>query len=81
MTDIFHNIQLYVIFNMKMFFLIFRYQFYEFLSEGTYVANINMSLCFDSSGCFLQQIILKDAKLPKPLCDYNEGFPIKGIIL
>ncbi|XP_063420822.1 uncharacterized protein LOC134706043 [Mytilus trossulus] len=57
------------------------YQFYEFLSERTYVANINMSLCFESSGCFLQQIILKDAKLTKPLCDYDEGFLIKDFSL
>ncbi|VDI03913.1 Hypothetical predicted protein, partial [Mytilus galloprovincialis] len=53
------------------------YQIYEFLSEGSFVANINMSLCFESTGCFLHEIILKDTRLPKPLCHYDDGFLIK----
>lgn len=54
------------------------YQIYEFLSERTFVVNLNMSLCFESSGCFLHEVLFKDTKLPKPLCDYGNGFLLKG---
>ncbi|XP_071145134.1 uncharacterized protein [Mytilus edulis] len=58
-----------------------NYQIYDFPSERVFVANVNMSLCLESSGCIFQQTILRDTKLPKPLCDFSQGFPVKDFSL
>ncbi|VDI08519.1 Hypothetical predicted protein [Mytilus galloprovincialis] len=58
-----------------------NYQIYDFPSERVFVVNVNMSLCLESSGCIFQQTILRDIKLPKPLCDFSQGFPVKDFSL
>ncbi|VDH92137.1 Hypothetical predicted protein [Mytilus galloprovincialis] len=58
-----------------------NYQIYDFPSERVFVVNVNISLCLESTGCIFQQAVLMDAKLPKPLCDFNEGFSVKDFSL
>ena len=54
---------------------------YDLLSEGSYLVDLTLSTCLDadvSVPCYQSVDVFKDYKLPKPLCEWNNHFPIKG---
>ena len=62
-------------------FLCFRLTVNDLLSEGSYLVDLTLSTCLDadvSIPCYQSVDVFKDYKLPKPLCEWNNHFPIKG---
>ena len=56
-----------------------RYKIEELENEGVYLVSTNVSICLDSNGpCELDLKILENAKLPKSVCDFSQGFAIPG---
>ena len=44
-----------------------------------YLVSTNVSICLESNGpCELDLKILENAKLPKSVCDFSQGFAIPG---
>ena len=62
-------------------FLYFRLTVYDLLSEGGYLVDLTLSTHLDadvSVPCYQSVDVFKAYKRPKPLCEWNSHFPIKG---
>ncbi|XP_063408926.1 uncharacterized protein LOC134692406 [Mytilus trossulus] len=51
------------------------YSLYDLESDGSYLVNMNVSICFESSKpCLIDQIIFNKTKLTKKPCKWQSGF-------
>ncbi|VDI13107.1 Hypothetical predicted protein, partial [Mytilus galloprovincialis] len=51
------------------------YSIYDLKSDGTYLVNMNVSICFESSKpCLIDQVVLNKTKLAKKPCKWQTGF-------
>ena len=47
--------------------------------QGSYIVNINSSICWDSNKtCDYNVKIFESIQLPKPKCNLNKGYQTKG---
>ena len=54
-----------------------EYNIYDLSSEGVFVVNLKIKVCFDPSGaCDYDFTVFSDMKLNKPVCDYGGDFKI-----
>ncbi|XP_069109897.1 uncharacterized protein [Argopecten irradians] len=57
------------------------YTIYNLESEGMYLVNFDLSLCFETSSCEWTAPILKNSLLPKQSCDWNRPMADPGFSL
>ncbi|VDI33335.1 Hypothetical predicted protein, partial [Mytilus galloprovincialis] len=54
----------------------------DLTSDGVVVFSVNVSVCLDSAAtCEIEQILMKDVRLPKPVCNLNAGFKMPNFSL
>ena len=59
--------------------LLFKVQDRRIGEWRVYLVSTNVSICLESNGpCELDLKILENAKLPKSVCDFSQGFAIPG---
>ena len=57
---------------------------YDLQTEGIYLVDVTLSACVDadvSVPCYHNVPIFKNYKLPKSLCEWKNGFQVKGMML
>lgn len=57
----------------------FSYTINDLSSEKMFVVNVDISVCFEEKDCLIDVPLLNDVYLPKPLCNWNSGYNIKGL--
>ncbi|XP_053390116.1 uncharacterized protein LOC128553035, partial [Mercenaria mercenaria] len=58
-----------------------EYKIDDLQSKKTFIANVKLKICFEQNTCLFEMEILKDAYVPKPLCDWNVGLTIPDFSL
>lgn len=61
-------------------FFHFRYQIVDLKVEEQFVVNAGISICLESDKCEESFEILRDARLPKPGCNWNASLPGRYIL-
>jgi hypothetical protein len=46
--------------------------------QRTYVANLNLSICFDDYTCDNNLELLTNTIVPHTVCEYNPGYSVDG---
>ena len=57
---------------------------YDLQTEGNYLVDATLSACLDadvSVPCYHNVPIFRNYKLPKSLCEWKNGFQVKGMML
>ncbi|XP_052090897.1 uncharacterized protein LOC127727822 [Mytilus californianus] len=63
-------------------FVNINYKIEELYNEGMFIVSMTASVCLESNGpCELEIQVLDNVKLPKPLCNFNQGFAIPDFSL
>ena len=60
---------------------IYRYKIDDLHVERKYRFDMNLSICLESTGpCLYDMVLFKDTLVPKILCDWESDFSIPGKI-
>jgi hypothetical protein len=68
----------------SIFYYIFHIKPHFLQTEGIYLVDMTLSACLDadvSVPCYHNVPIFKNYKLPKSLCEWKNGFQVKGMML
>jgi len=57
-----------------------RYLIVDLSASKEFVVTVKMKACFDSKNCVLDETIIENLVLPKPLCNFDGKFKIPGIV-
>ncbi|XP_052806223.1 uncharacterized protein LOC128235441 [Mya arenaria] len=52
------------------------YSIEDLQSEKTFVVNVNVKVCFEENYCLINEPLLTNVYLPKPLCNWDTGYII-----
>ncbi|XP_052067242.1 uncharacterized protein LOC127706625 [Mytilus californianus] len=56
-----------------------KYNIEDLKGEHMFLLNMDLSVCFETEGsCVLKLPLFREALLPKPVCDLDQGFPKLG---
>ncbi|XP_053398719.1 uncharacterized protein LOC128556879 [Mercenaria mercenaria] len=58
-----------------------EYKIDDLQSEKKFIVNVKLKICFEQGDCLFEMDILKDAYVPKPLCDWNAGLTVQDFSL
>lgn len=69
----------YVCFNVQNLVMFCRYTVDE-LSASEFILSLSLGVCLESSEphCMITQLISDKISLPKPSCDWNQGYRIQS---
>lgn len=57
----------------------FRFTISDLETEGQYLFDMTLKVCFEVEGpCYVTVSVFNKYRLPKPACDWNTDFSIKG---
>jgi hypothetical protein len=57
----------------------FRFTIEDLADDGVLLVNMDVSVCLERAGpCEVILHVLQDARLPKPFCNWNTDFIVKG---
>jgi hypothetical protein len=69
----------YVLFNNTKYYYISRYKIRDLSGHGKYLVDMKLSVCFsDGSPCQLENEIVRNYLVTKPLCAWFNGYKVAG---
>lgn len=51
----------------------------NFYNDHKYLLSLNISQCYESDSCAVQQVVLTNSVIPKAVCDWSMDYLIKGL--